>query len=189
MKGEHYLCKPDIFALTYEPEDAALAQQREPVAWLVQYDDETRSGSFVTMSLDDAELYCAEDKEIVPLYLAPTIPEEVTTLVRDIHRALKRGEKTEDHGLIGNLRCILDSVLPEPPGFLDESPAAPEGWMPYPARKHGGSFQHTGTVVAEFHTLAGEPRIVLEFDAPVAGMLHIYRPDQIELLAAVKEPK
>jgi len=47
----------------------------EPVAWLVQYDDETRSGSFVTMSLDDAELYCAEDKEIVPLYLAPTIPE------------------------------------------------------------------------------------------------------------------
>ena len=29
VKGEHYLCKPDIFALTYEPEDAALAQQRE----------------------------------------------------------------------------------------------------------------------------------------------------------------
>ena len=54
---------------------AALVQQQEPVAWLVQYDDETRSGSFATMSLDDAELYCAEDKEIVPLYLAPTIPE------------------------------------------------------------------------------------------------------------------
>jgi len=56
-------------------------------------------------------------------------------------------------------------------------------------RKIGGSFQHTGTIVAQFNTLAGEPRIVLEFDAPVAGMLHIYRPDQIELLAAVKEPK
>ena len=52
----------------YAEHVAALAQQQEPVAWLVQYDDETRSGSFVTMSLDDAELYCAEDKEIVPLY-------------------------------------------------------------------------------------------------------------------------
>lgn len=49
-------------------------------------------------------------------------------------------------------------------------------------RKSGGSFQHTGTVVAEFFTLAGEPRIVLEFDHPVAGMLHVYRPDQVELV-------
>lgn len=46
-------------------------------------------------------------------------------------------------------------------------------------RKIGGSFQHTGTIVAEFTTLAGEKRIVLEFDAPVNGMLHIYRPDQV----------
>lgn len=51
-------------------------------------------------------------------------------------------------------------------------------------RKTGGSFQHTGTVVAEFNTLSGEPRIVLEFDAPVAGMLHVYRPDQVEPLEA-----
>ena len=49
-------------------------------------------------------------------------------------------------------------------------------------RKSGGSFQHTGVVVAEF-TTAGEPRIVLEFDAPVAGMLHVYRPDQVEVIA------
>ena len=49
-------------------------------------------------------------------------------------------------------------------------------------RKVGGSFQHTGVVVAEFHTTAGELRIVLEFDAPVAGMLHIYRPDQVEVI-------
>ena len=49
-------------------------------------------------------------------------------------------------------------------------------------RKVGGSFQHTGVVVAEFHTTAGELRIVLEFDAPVAGMLHIYRPDQVEVV-------
>jgi len=52
--------------------------------------------------------------------------------------------------------------------------------VPRHVRKIGGSFQHTGTVVAEFRTLAGESRIVLEFDAPVAGMLHVYRPDQVE---------
>ena len=46
-------------------------------------------------------------------------------------------------------------------------------------QKVGGSFQHTGTVVAEFVTTGGEPRIVVEFDAPVKGMLHIYRPDQV----------
>ena len=50
-------------------------------------------------------------------------------------------------------------------------------------RKSGGSFQHTGVVVAEFHTTAGESRIVLEFDAPVSGMLHVYRPDQVEVIA------
>lgn len=49
-------------------------------------------------------------------------------------------------------------------------------------RKVGGSFQHTGTIVAAFFTTAGQPRIVLEFDAPTAGMLHIYRLDQVELL-------
>ena len=47
-------------------------------------------------------------------------------------------------------------------------------------RKKGGSFQHTGVVVAEFETTAGAKRIVLEFDPPVDGMLHIYRPDQVE---------
>ena len=49
--------------------------------------------------------------------------------------------------------------------------------------KSGGSFQHTGVVVAEFTTTAGELRIVLEFDAPVAGMLNVYRPDQVEVIA------
>ena len=49
-------------------------------------------------------------------------------------------------------------------------------------KKIGGSFQHTGVVVAEFTTTAGEPRIVLEFDAPVAEMLHIYRPYQVEVV-------
>lgn len=50
---------------------------------------------------------------------------------------------------------------------------------PRRVRKVGGSFEHTGTVVAEFRTLDGEPRLVIEFDPPVAGMLHIYRPDQV----------
>ena len=49
-------------------------------------------------------------------------------------------------------------------------------------KKVGGSFQHTGVVVAEFTTTAGEPRIVLEFYAPVAGMLHVYRHDQVEVI-------
>lgn len=47
-------------------------------------------------------------------------------------------------------------------------------------RKIGGSFEHTGTVVAEFTTTAGNIRTVVEFDPPVSGMLHIYRPDQLE---------
>jgi hypothetical protein len=48
--------------------------------------------------------------------------------------------------------------------------------------KRGGSFEHTGVVVAVFQTTAGEERIVVEFDSPVQGMLHIYRPDQVEEL-------
>lgn len=47
-------------------------------------------------------------------------------------------------------------------------------------RKIEGSFQHTGTVVSEFKTLAGETRMVVEFDPPVGGLLHVYRPDQLE---------
>lgn len=50
------------------------------------------------------------------------------------------------------------------------------------ARKVGGSFEHTGTIVAEFTTTRGDKRIVLEFDNPVSGMLHIYRPDQVEII-------
>ena len=46
--------------------------------------------------------------------------------------------------------------------------------------KIGGSYQATGTVVAAFRTLAGEPRYVFEFDSP-KGMLHIFGPSQIQL--------
>lgn len=31
-------------------------------------------------------------------------------LAADIHQAIKRGADTENHGLIGNLSCILDHV-------------------------------------------------------------------------------
>jgi len=48
-------------------------------------------------------------------------------------------------------------------------------------RKIGGSYQHTGTVVAHFRILSGQLRIVVEFDPPVQGMLHILRPDQVEV--------
>ena len=50
------------------------------------------------------------------------------------------------------------------------------------AGKVGGSFEHTGTIVAEFTTTRGDKRVVLEFDNPVSGMLHIYRPDQLNLI-------
>jgi hypothetical protein len=42
---------------------------------------------------------------------------EVESLVRQIHQAVKRGERTQDHGLIGNLTCILGHVLPSPPAL------------------------------------------------------------------------
>ena len=50
----------------------------------------------------------------------------------------------------------------------------------YRARKVGGSFQHTGTVLVEFVTTGGAERVVFEFDEPIQGMLHVYRKDQIE---------
>lgn len=53
-------------------------------------------------------------------------------------------------------------------------------------RKEGGSYQHTGTVLARFNTVAGLPRLVMEFDPPVAGCLHIFNPDQVRPL--VDEP-
>lgn len=46
------------------------------------------------------------------------------------------------------------------------------------AKKIGGSYQAAGTVVSDFHTLAGERRVVFEFDEP-KGMLHIFSPQQI----------
>jgi len=47
------------------------------------------------------------------------------------------------------------------------------------AKKVGGSYQATGTVVGNFKTTAGEQRYVFEFDEP-KGMLHIFGPSQLE---------
>ena len=58
--------------------------------------------------------------------------------------------------------------------------------MGYPVgkrvRKIGGSYQHTGTVRVEFWTSKLQHRLVVEFDPPVQGMLHILRPDQLEVI-------
>jgi len=85
------------------------------------------------------------------------------------------------------LRRLIQEALTFDPTSQDKDAieqakrlAADPQAVPRRVRKIGGSFQHSGTVVAEFTTTAGEPRIVLEFDAPVAGMLHVYRPDQVE---------
>ena len=47
--------------------------------------------------------------------------QEATRIARAIHEALKRGEATEDHGLLGNLRCILDYIVAK----YDPDPDAP----------------------------------------------------------------
>lgn len=47
------------------------------------------------------------------------------------------------------------------------------------ARKVGGSYQATGTILAVFITRNGEQRFVFDFDEP-PGLLHIFGPAQIE---------
>ena len=48
--------------------------------------------------------------------------------------------------------------------------------------KHGGAYQLTGTIVAAFHTLAGEERYVVEHAPAAPGLLHIYGPQNLRLL-------
>ena len=36
--------------------------------------------------------------------------DKVTKKVQQVHQLLKRGDRTEDHGLIGNLDCIIDHL-------------------------------------------------------------------------------
>lgn len=58
--------------------------------------------------------------------------------------------------------------------------------LPYKARKIGGSYEAEGHVVAEFKTLAGNLRVVFEFDNP-PGLLHIFNFDQIVSLTLNKQ--
>lgn len=121
----------------------------------------------------------------VPTYGGPfdsyTIPEMLGTPEQPWHeRELFVRRFDHDQGCWVDDEIISQRVIHD--GVLDDLMDALTPATPEKARKVGGSFQHTGSVVARFNTLAGEPRIVLEFDAPVAGMLHIYRPDQVEPL-------
>jgi len=52
------------------------------------------------------------------------------------------------------------------------------GFVPWRAKKVGGSYQAEGYVVSEFETLAGAKRYVFEFDL-MPGMLHIFNDSQI----------
>lgn len=49
------------------------------------------------------------------------------------------------------------------------------------ARKVGGDYQATGMIVGACVKASGDVRLVFEFDT-IPGMLHIFRPDQLEAL-------
>jgi hypothetical protein len=81
IKGELYACKPDIFALTYEPADATPpAGAGEAVAFVRQIDLDNYVAGFSSSGLLHAGVESAE--RTVPLYAAPTpLPEAVRELV------------------------------------------------------------------------------------------------------------
>lgn len=96
----------------------AADKDQEPVAWRYR----TRQGKALPWFDFKPELDAANRKDIEEnggsIEYAYTQPAEdvqrdaeVTQLVREIHQAIKRGKRTEDHGLIGNLKCILDHAL------------------------------------------------------------------------------
>lgn len=76
--------------------------------------DEARAAVVALEDRYGVEVVSAEHHEAAVARLEREIA-EISRLVRDIHQCIKRGEVTEDHGLIGNLRCILDHVAPKPP--------------------------------------------------------------------------
>ena len=89
----------------------------------------------------------------------------------------------------GYLACLYDLIVNSDPKSPVEIPSSQPCSSGIPhimmacgdrIRKTGGSFQHTGVVVAIFTTSRRETRIVVEFNDPVGGVLHIYRPDQVE---------
>lgn len=69
-----------------------------------------------------------EEHQLVWAWL---VLEQARPLVRQIHEYLKRGKATQDHGIIGNLKCILDcdAVGGSLPDFMaqNEEPASTDG--------------------------------------------------------------
>ena len=117
------------FAMTdYAREAIAAAKgkmgEQEPFAWVVDgvhfYLVQQLQRDGKTPISNQQKLYAH------PMPSQQAAQPEVEQLVREIHQAVKRGEDTQDHGLIGNLRCILDHVLPDVEPFLGEAQPAPQ---------------------------------------------------------------
>lgn len=90
--------------------------------------------------------------------------------------AAAKGERgAADAGEVERLRAENKQLTAE----LDEARRKLAEAEPSSARKIGGSYEADGHVVARFKTLAGAERLVFEFAEP-AGLLHIFRPDQVQ---------
>lgn len=115
---------------------------------------------------DDEEFTIEVDGEWDRFYSPPTLG----LCVEENNYARARVRLTAEHlrELIAQFAVHLAKLAPRP--------------EPRRVRKVGGSFQHSGTVLSEFVTLGGDRRVVVEFDPPVAGMLQVYRPDQVETI-------
>lgn len=80
VRGEHYPCKPDIFAIIYEPANEAAAPEPEPLAYLVEgWHDDKLMAHIPHLTLEDAKASAAvfsqhyTTTKLVPLYAAPPV--------------------------------------------------------------------------------------------------------------------
>jgi hypothetical protein len=101
---------------------------------------------------------------------------------KGLHRAMRAlGDRIKTRVLIEAVRRHHRAERPDmsacPPIWAyDAHGAHLLRWV----RKKSG-YEFPGVVVAQFMTLAGEKRVVVECTVPeVAGVLHIFNPDQIE---------
>lgn len=182
--------RPDEFVCPHCFDEGAAPQAAQSGMVMVPWDptDAMRRVGADTWHLHDGHL----TRVIGDIYRAmiaaapQAVPFDRTTALVLLQAASKSG----DPGAISLAAQLAGAAPCKDCGYVNFkcrcAKTAPQA-VPRRVRKIGGSFQHTGTVVAEFTTTAGEPRIVLEFDAPVAGMLHVYRPDQVE--AALDAPR
>lgn len=77
-----------------------------------------------------------------------------------------------------NSTIIPSAVRVKDDDLLAQKWSEVPGFIPWHAKKVGGSYQATGYVVSEFKTLAGAKRYVFEFDQ-MPGMLHIFNDTQV----------